>query len=139
MKIEVGKTYKNRRGEVLGPVESHIDEDFPFMTMTFGVLRTYTPEGGYYFGDEYDDNDLVEECNADGSPVVAQSNPLTADRSWRDEIALRVLPVLVADFLKDVRAGFMQADAGESGPQWSVVAKESLAIADEFIKVAKQS
>lgn len=134
MKIEVGKTYKNRRGEVLGPVESHIDEDFPFMTMTFGVLRTYTPEGGYYFGDEYDDNDLVEECNADGSPIVVQSNPLTADRSWRDEIALRVLPGLLS-----LGSDLECDDLPSTSTLGEIAVHHAFYIADVFLKAAKQS
>lgn len=132
MKIEAGKYYKNRRGDVLGPVESHNDEDFPFMTMTFGVLRTYTPEGGY-FGDEYDDNDLVEECNEDGSPIVVQSNPLTADRSWRDEIALRVLPGLLS-----LGSDLEDADL-PNGTQGEIAVKQAFYIADVFLKAAKQS
>lgn len=132
MKIEVGKYYKNRRGEIVGPVQSNDDYEYPFQTVMFGVYRSYTSEGRYYFVDE-DPNDLVEECNADGSPIVVQSNPLTADRSWRDEIALRVLPMIYAEF---------QRDAQERGcPNgWRTgICMDAFILADEFIKVAKQS
>lgn len=61
------------------------------------------------------------------------ARPLTADRSWRDEIALRLLPTIYSDFQHDVR---------ERGcpPGWRTgICVDAFILADEFIKVANQS
>lgn len=139
MRIEIGKYYKNRRGEFVGPVQDNpTDCSYPFQTVMFGTYRSYTSEGRYYSDDE-DPNDLVEECNADGSPVVPVEPPtglswnVPADRSWRDEIALRVLPGLLS-----LGSDLEDADL-PNGTQGEIAVKQAFYIADVFLKAAKQS
>jgi hypothetical protein len=130
--VELGKYYKTREGITMGPMVVNKDDyEYPFRCESCG--KSYAPNGRYYKFEE-DPLDLVRECTAGESLVL--SSPLTADRSWRDEIALRVLPALLTDFLKDVRIGSVKADVGASDPQWAVVCQEAFAIADVFIKVS---
>jgi len=57
-KLEYGKTYKNRRGDVFGPLKLNTDRcpTFPFECDG----ECWTPDGSYY-ADGSDDMDLIEE------------------------------------------------------------------------------
>lgn len=131
MIIKLGKYYKTREGMTMGPMVVNKDDyEYPFRCESHG--KSYAPNGRYYKGEE-DPLDLIEECTADGSPVVVQSNPLTADRSWRDEIALRLLPTIYTEYQRDVRERGCPSD-------WRTgICMDAFILADEFIKVAKQS
>lgn len=132
MIVELGKYYKTRDGITMGPMVVNKDDyAYPFRCKTHG--KSYAPSGCYYKFDE-DPLDLIEECNADGSPIVPEppaslSWNVPADRSWRDEIALRVLTAMIASPPVCNRAAVDKA-------KWCGIAFEW---ADEFIKVAKQS
>lgn len=133
MKIEAGKYYKTRAGEVLGPVRHNNDVDYPFEVQMDGHYRSFTTDGRYMISQKTA-NDLIEEVNADGSPIVPEppaslSWNVPADRSWRDEIALRVLTAMIASPPVCNRAEVDKA-------RWCGIAFEW---ADEFIKAAKQS
>lgn len=136
MKIEVGKYYKNREGTVVGPIEVNHDDDHPFSAYSGPVFLTYTTEGTWFgVWEDETQEDLVEECNADGSPIVPVEPPaslswhIPADRSWQQEIALRVLTAMIASPPVCNRAEVDKT-------KWCGIAFEW---ADEFIKVANQS
>jgi len=131
VKIEVGKYYKNRDGMIEGPLKVASDGLYCFANPE--GTRSFTDLGAYYV-DEYDDRDLVEECNADGSPIVVQSNPLAADRAWRDEIALRVLPGLLS-----LGSDLECDDLPPSSTLGEIAVHHAFYIADVFLKAAKQS
>lgn len=138
MIVELGKYYKTRDGITMGPMVVNKDDyAYPFRCKTHG--KSYAPSGCYYKFDE-DPLDLIEECNADGSPVRQRCLQVEIGDKWgRDHIALQVLPALLTDFLKDVRTGAVQAKVGESDPQWTTVCQEAFTIADVFIKVSNES
>lgn len=136
MIVELGKYYKTRDGITMGPMVVNKDDyAYPFRCKTHG--KSYAPSGCYYKFDE-DPLDLIEECNADGSPIVPEppaslSWNVPVDRSWRDEIALRVLPALVGlgtDLKDKDMPNATQAD---------IVVSQAFYIADVFLKAAKQS
>lgn len=134
MKIEVGKYYKNRAGEVLGPI-SYVDHP-TFMFHAGG--KSYTAGGMFYNDGDTSPFDLVEECNADRSPIVPEppsglSWNVPADRSWRDEIALRVLPGLIS------LGGDLEDADLPNGTPGEIAVKQAFYIADVFLKAAKQS
>lgn len=130
MKLEVGKYYKNRKGYVVGPVQSNNDCEYPFQTVMHGVYRSYTSNGRYYVADE-DDIDLVEEVNADGSPIEANRclQVEIGDSIQRLEVAYGVLTAMIAS------PPVCNRDEVDKA-KWCGIAFEW---ADEFIKVAKQS
>jgi hypothetical protein len=132
VEIEIGKYYKRRDGEIVGPTTANgSDREYPFVCGDY----TYT-HGGRYHTYVEDPCDLVEECPAQGGAVNLQE--VIAAKQYREGIALSVFPALISDFLKDVRIGSVKADVGESAEQWAIVAREAFAVADEFIKVANQ-
>lgn len=139
MKIEVGKYYKNRTGEVLGPVRHNNDVDYPFEVQMDGYYRSFSTDGGYMLTQKTS-NDLVEECNVDGSPIVAEDHIGTAswettfDKQRRQEIALTVLPALVG-----LGTDLFDSDMPEDATYAQIAVSQAFYIADEFIKVAKQS
>lgn len=135
MKIEAGKYYKNRAGEVLGPMEHNSDDVYPFICQADGRYRSYTVDGIFYVNHSGED-DIVEEVNADGSPIESVENHLgtaswetTFDKQRRVEIAQAILCAMIASAPVCNRAEVDKA-------KWCGIAFEW---ADEVIKVAKQS
>lgn len=139
MKIEVGKYYKNRAGEVLGPVRHNNDVDYPFEVQMDGHYRSFTTDGRYRISQKTA-NDLIEEVDADGSPIVPEppaslSWNVPADRSWRDEIALRIYGNVVHGyFYKAAAVSHIKSPGWEDG-----CAEQAFKLADAFLKVANQS
>lgn len=74
LKLEIGKYYKDRIGEVFGPLVKSSDHLYPFLDKDSGAK--WTEEGNYYTS-ETDNADLVEEVNADGSDIVMRGYHLT--------------------------------------------------------------
>jgi hypothetical protein len=70
MKLEVGKYYKNRMGEVCGPVRENPEGscEYPFKAPCGESIHGFTQDGHWCHG-EISKKDLIEECNADGSAI----------------------------------------------------------------------
>lgn len=135
MKIEAGKYYKNKAGEVLGPMEINDDDVYPFICQADDRYRSYMVDGTFYVNHRGDD-DIIEECNADGSPIEPMENHLgtascetTFDKQRRQEIAQAILCAMIASAPVCNRADVDKA-------KWCGIAFEW---ADQVIKVAKQS
>jgi hypothetical protein len=78
MKLEVGKYYKNRKGEKVGPMEGDTGlYSFPFMD---AKGRTYARNGAYVIGGNYK-LDLIEEWKEE-TESLDLSNP--NHTPWRD-------------------------------------------------------
>lgn len=63
MQIEAGKYYRNRRGNVIGPIEPEPHRVFCFSGSIDGksTVMTFTKSGGYHSDGEPHDLDLVDE------------------------------------------------------------------------------
>ena len=78
MKPEVGKYYKNRKGEVKGPVKYAKDYRFNswkpsrnYLEMyPFEINHSFYCENGLWSITRESNIDLIEECNPDGSPIL---------------------------------------------------------------------
>lgn len=138
MKIEVGKYYKNRVGGVVAVTQFDKSNDgWPFVGSD---NMTYNIDGAWRNLDYGDKEDLIEECNADGSPIVPVEDHLgtaswetTFDSQRRQEIALQLLPTIYTEFQRDVR------ERGCPNDWRTGICMDAFLLADEFIKVAKQS
>ena len=126
MKIEVGKYYKRRDGK-LGGVAETADGAYPVRCGS----NYYGEDGYYYNSDNKTEMDLVEECNADGSPTEANRclQVGIGDRLRREEIALTVLAAMIAS------PPVCNRDEVDK-PKWCRIAFEW---ADVFLKAANQS
>ncbi len=78
MKLEVGKYYKTRKGEVKGPVKYTKDyrvnswkpsKEY-LKIYPFEVDHSFYCENGFWTTFRECDMDLIEECNPDGSPIL---------------------------------------------------------------------
>ena len=131
MKIETGKYYKNRAGEVIGPMEDNFDDVYPFICVD-GRYRSYMVDGTFH-ADSVGDDDLVEECNADGSPIVEPSVEHKATYTLtREEVALKMLPTVYLTFHK------YACERGCPDNWRTSICQDAFLLADEFIKVANQ-
>lgn len=68
MKLEVGKTYRTRAGDMTVTIMEKSDADYPFSGVgTDGRIRTYTEDGSHILGLE-DGKDLVELAHPFATP-----------------------------------------------------------------------
>lgn len=78
VKLQVGKWYRRRDGEVVGPVKEcnfHRTGKYPFVAGG----STYTADGRYYYNNNATIFDLVEEVPA----PTAQPEPPAAKPAWQ--------------------------------------------------------
>lgn len=88
MKIEEGKYYRRRRGDVVGP--AMYTAKYASHPWSLGV-SDYTDEGRFYADERKSEYDLIEECNADGTPVT--SEPIVDNRTLLKKAMREGLPV----------------------------------------------
>lgn len=68
MKLEAGKKYRLRSGEVVGPLENRGGGTYPFCWVSLGGhLLTWTPEGNYDLGEIGSTDDIVSEVEKEPS------------------------------------------------------------------------
>jgi len=89
MKIEAGKYYRTRGGDVVGPMTQSTDNRYPWTVFggTYSSLR-WTQEGDYsYTGPNF--LDLVSEVYVSDTPPA--DTPAPEAKTLRDEFAMRLM------------------------------------------------
>ncbi len=78
MKLEVGKTYVNRIGELVEIVDNsnYTTEDYPFAGSDGGI---YTKNGFYYYGNDPVDYDLISEYQPTKALTLEQIQDMHAE------------------------------------------------------------
>lgn len=71
MKIEEGKRYLNRRGDVVGPMMPHNSTKYPWFCASFA--STYSANGALFIGEETAGDLIAEWQNGDGAKDVTPS------------------------------------------------------------------
>jgi hypothetical protein len=71
MKLEVGKYYKDRTGEVYGPLRFQSCSRHTFWFLAEG--GSWTEEGTYWSNGRSSQSDLIQEVNSDGSPIEPEA------------------------------------------------------------------
>lgn len=61
MKLEAGKVYVTRKGEVVGPLENFIHPSYPFSVRENGVPVLWTESGSYWISGEENPNDIISK------------------------------------------------------------------------------
>ena len=91
MKLEYGKRYVRRDGEVTGPLGKHVNKDFPFIDPTSG--ETYTKNGEFDIPNEGEvcGLDLVSEYETPTPPtlpdeVIEQAKRIQAINAGKAEV-----------------------------------------------------
>ena len=89
MKIEAGKYYRTRGGQVFGPIMR--DEDytnFPWCLVFSEPESSWTESGGWHLNGEYP-FDLVAEVYVSATPP--ETEPAPEAKTLRDEFAMRLM------------------------------------------------
>lgn len=93
LRLEAGKYYKNRRGEVVGPLKANDDEWKKTHPFACGGLVSWTPEGRYLSledDSDEDDEDLISEHIApqseeDRAKAALEARAKEIYESWTDD------------------------------------------------------
>jgi hypothetical protein len=75
LKLEIGKYYERRDGEIVGPVEPNDHDMFPFEAVDDRFSESYTPQGFCYSKYRPDGSDLIREVPA---PVITAAESVTS-------------------------------------------------------------
>ena len=112
MKIEAGKYYRTRGGDVVGPMRHEgADSRFPWITLT----RCWTIEGMVFRGREGVEScmDLISEVYVSDTPP--ETAPASEAKTLRDEFAMEAMKLLLPkhDWPEAILAlySYKQADA----------------------------
>ncbi len=106
MKIEAGKYYRMRRGDVVGPIQHNVHaKDFPWVCLGF-VWR----KDGSYCEHDFHVNDIVAEVYVRDTPPADVVNPFQNCtigtyapelKTLRDEFAIAIVMALLSRPLSD--------------------------------------
>lgn len=72
MEIKLGRFYKTRQGQIVGPIVKNESTTYPFGAMPLGPSSTWKVNGWFYDNEIPHPCDLLEEVRPDGQPLNAK-------------------------------------------------------------------
>jgi hypothetical protein len=128
MKIEAGKYYRTRGGDVVGPMAQGNDKRYPWIILS-GIVNSlrWNHDGDYSYVGEHS-IDLVSEVYVSDTPPVVKDTEAQLREMMRDP---RYWRTREPEFVKRVTEGF-RALVGGGAPPADVPAPEAKSLRDEF-------
>jgi hypothetical protein len=107
MKIEAGKYYRTRYGDVVGPMRRTTDQSW------YSNYRTWNEDGGIFSSGAAHGLDLISEVYVSDTPP--ETAPAPEAKTLRDEFAMEAMKLLLPkhDWVEGILAlySYKQADA----------------------------
>jgi hypothetical protein len=126
MKIEEGKYYRTRGGDVVGPMRSTMERcRYPWMTSTKDY---WTIEGDFSFYEGEHDLDLISEVYVSDTPPAVKDTEAELRDMIRDP---RYWRTREPEFVKRVMEGFLALVGGDMPPA-DAPAPKTKTLRDEF-------
>ena len=123
MKIEAGKYYRTRGGDVVGPMVQSSDKRYPWVVFLEIVISLrWTPGGDYSYAAQHP-QDLISEVYVSDTPPAPQVN---TTKTARDEL------------VEKAALAILTGRHANPGPTFSYGNKGLWSAAEEFVEARKK-